>query len=73
MSSVSRRGGSGRGSATTWAALSLAAAVIGGSRGVGASWWPSIGPKEFELNDQLPLFVNELTSLKTQTKLDHYQ
>eukprot|EP00903_Cladosiphon_okamuranus_P019197 g17655.t1 len=56
---------------TVCAALSLAV-VMSGCRGVGASWLPSIGPKEFETGDQLPLYVNELTSLRTQTTLDHY-
>jgi len=58
------------------AALVVAAAVVGGGGaggGVEASWLPSIGPKMFEMGAQLPLYVNELTSVRTQTTLDHYQ
>lgn len=55
-----------------WSVVALGVGVIGGA-GVEASWLPSIGPKEFQRGDKLPLFVNELSSLTKQTPLDHYE
>ncbi|CAM9910690.1 unnamed protein product [Ectocarpus sp. 8 AP-2014] len=56
-----------------WSSLALLAVAGGGGSGVEASWLPSIGPKVFDKGSKLPLFVNELTSVRTQAPLDHYQ
>ncbi|CBJ27720.1 EMP/nonaspanin domain family protein [Ectocarpus siliculosus] len=55
-----------------WTSLALLAVAGGGGSGVEASWLPSIGPKVFDKGSKLPLFVNELTSVRTQAPLDHY-
>ncbi|CAM9602511.1 unnamed protein product [Pylaiella littoralis] len=72
--SSSRRAGSSMSSwsCVAWSGLALGVGILGGAGGVQASWLPSIGPKEFQRGDKLPLFVNELTSVRAQYPLDHY-
>ena len=55
-------------------ASAMAALVLGGfcRRGAGALF-PTIGPEVFKAAQKLPLFVNELTSTRTQAPMDHYQ
>ena len=65
-----RRGGRrGKGVSTAWMAL---AALVAGGRGA-EGFLPMIGPEMFDAGDKLPLFVNELTSTRTQAPMDHYQ
>lgn len=56
--------------------MALAALVAGagmGGAGVAEALLPMIGPEMFNLGATLPLFVNELTSTRTQAPMDHYQ
>jgi hypothetical protein len=47
------------------AALALTAAPC-------AAYLPGVGPKEYNKGDSLPLYVNELTSTRTQYPIDYY-
>lgn len=51
--------------------MALTAAVAGGRGAEG--FLPMIGPEKFDVGAKLPLFVNELTSTRTQAPMDHYQ
>jgi transmembrane 9 superfamily protein 2/4 len=37
-----------------------------------AAYLPGVGPRKYKQGDQLPLYVNELSSLRTQVPFDFY-
>lgn len=52
----------------------LAALALTGMWGRGVEGLlPSIGPEIFKEGQKLPLYVNELTSTRTQSPMDYYQ
>lgn len=62
-------------SSMAWTALAFLARGGGGGNGgvrVAEAFLP-IGPEVFEKGGKLPLYVNELTSIRKQAPLDHYQ